>query len=175
MRRFGAILLMAAALAFGRVPEAHAALPADTATTTQTVTFQVDAINELAVSGNASLTVSSATAGSSPDDVTDATSTWSITTNEPSKKLAGDIDTAMPTGVTLTLEAEAPTKSDGTTSAGTSAGAVTLATTAADLVTGIAEAESTGSGLTYTLSATTDAGPVASETRTVTLYLVDGA
>lgn len=173
MRRIGLILLAVAGTALVGAPEARAALPADTATTTQTATFQVDAINELGVTGNPSLAVNSATAGSAPDDATDASTTWAITTNESNKKLAGDIDTAMPTGVTLNLSVQVPTQSDGTTT-GTST-AQDLTTTGQDLVTGIATAESSGRTLTYTLSATTDAGTVASETRTVTLYLVNGA
>lgn len=174
MRRIGLTLLAATGIILVGAPEARAALPADTVTTTQTVTFQVDAINELAVSGNPSLTVNSATAGSAPDAATDASTTWAITTNESSKKVAGDIDSAMPTGVTLELDMQAPTQSDGSVT-GTSAGALSLGTTGQDLVTGITTAESSGRTLTYTLTATTDAGTVANTTRTVTLYLVNGA
>lgn len=175
MKKSGFILLAAAALMLVRAPEVRAEVVADTTTSTQTVTLQVDAINELGVSGSPSLVVNSATAGSAPDDAVDASTTWAITTNETSKKLAGDIDTAMPSGVTLSLEVQAPTESDGSTATGTSAGAVTLGTTALDMVTGISNAQSSGRSLTYTLSATTDAGTLASTSRTVTLYLVDGA
>ena len=64
---------------------------------TQTVTYSVSAINELSVSGNpAALAVSTATAGSEPDDATDATTTYGISTNQTGTKITAAIDTAMP-------------------------------------------------------------------------------
>jgi len=51
-------------------------------TATQTVTYQVSAINEASVTGNPSaLTVSTATAGSDSAEVTDSTTFYAITTN----------------------------------------------------------------------------------------------
>lgn len=139
------------------------ALAANTAT--QTVTYEVSAINELSVSGNpGTLTVSTATAGSAPDAVSDATSTYAITTNETGRKITGAIDIAMPVGVTLTANLAAPT-------GGTSAGAVTLTALAADLVTGITELNESAKVITYDLSATSAAGVVPSATKTVTLTI----
>ncbi|MDI3543420.1 MAG: hypothetical protein PWP57_1025 [Candidatus Atribacteria bacterium] len=164
MRKY-LVLSLAVLLVFGL---GTVALAANTAT--QTVTYQVDAINEISVSGDPSaLTVSTATAGSEPDAVTDNSTTYAITTNETSKKITGAIDTAMPTGLTLEVNLAAPT------AGGTSAGDVALSATAADLVTGIAQIAESGLGITYTLSATVAAGVVTSATKTVTLTLTDAA
>jgi hypothetical protein len=135
---------------------------------TQTVTFEVQAINEITASGNpGALTISTATAGSQPDDATDATTTYNITTNGTTKKITGAVDVNMPANVTLKANLTAPT-------GGTSAGATTLTTVAADLVTGITQKAETAKTITYTLSATVAAGVVASDTRTVTLTVADG-
>jgi hypothetical protein len=137
------------------------------ATATQTVTYEVQAINELSVSSaTASLAVNAAVAGSAPTAVTDASTTYAITTNE-AKKITGAIDTAMPTGVTLKVTLAAP-------AGGTSSGDVTLSAIAADLVTGIATLNESGKTITYNLSATSAAGVVASATKTVTLTITAG-
>jgi hypothetical protein len=142
------------------------ALAANTAQ--QTVTFQVDAINEIAVSGNpGNLVVSTATPGSEPDDDTDASTSWDVTTNGTNKKMTGDINANMPANVTLETNLTAPT-------GGSSSGDMSLSTTAADLVTSITQVAESGLTITYTLSATIDAGTVAQDTRTVTLTLTDG-
>ncbi|KPL00808.1 MAG: hypothetical protein AMJ91_03255 [candidate division Zixibacteria bacterium SM23_73_3] len=142
------------------------ALAANTAQ--QTVTFQVDAIDEVSVSGNpANLVVNTATAGSQPDDDTDNSTSWAVTTNGTNKKMTGDINVDMPANVTLQVNLTAPT-------GGSSAGDVSLSTTAADLVTTITQVAESGLTITYTLSATIDAGVVAQDTRTVTLTLTDG-
>lgn len=136
--------------------------------TTQTVTYSVSAINELSVSGNpGAMTVSTSTAGSAPDAVSDATSTYAITTNESTRKITAAIDSAMPDGVTLTVSLAAPT-------GGTSAGAVTLGTVAGDAVTGITKLNESGKTITYNLSATSAAGVITSASKTVTLTIVSG-
>jgi len=138
-------------------------------TATQTLACEVQAINEISVSGEpVTLAVTAATAGSQPDSVTDDTTTYAITTNGTDKKITGAVDPAMPTGVTLKINLAAPT------GAGTSSGDITLAITSADLVTGITQVAETEMKITYTLSATVDAGVVASDTRTVTLTITDG-
>ena len=136
-------------------------------TATQTVTFQVTAIDEISVSGDpGALIVNSATAGSQPTAATDATTSYSLTTNGSGKKITGDIDSAMPANTTLAVTLTAPT-------GGTSAGQVTLTATAADLVTGISTLAESGITISYNFSATTAAGVVASDTRTATLTLTD--
>ncbi len=142
------------------------ALAANTAQ--QTVTFQVDAINEISVSGNpGNLAVSTATAGSEPDEDTDNSTSWAVTTNGTNKKMTGDIDSNMPSDVTLEINLVAPT-------GGSSSGDVSLSTTASDLATSVTQVAESGLTVTYTLSATVTAGTVAQDTRTVTLTLTDG-
>jgi hypothetical protein len=131
----------------------------------QTVTYEVQAINELSVSSpTVSLTVNSATAGQAPNVATDATTTYSITTNETGRKITGAINSNMPSGVTLSVTLGAPT---GASSAGKQA----LSTTAVDLVTGISTLNETGKSIGYELAATSAAGVVASASKTVTLTI----
>ncbi len=135
-------------------------------TATQTVTFEVQAINELSTSGNpGALVVSTASAGSEPDVATDSSTTYAITTNGTSKKITASISAAMPTGVTLKVELGAP--------AGASASQVTLGTTAVDAVTGITQVAESGKSISYELSALVTAGVVASDSTTVTYTVVD--
>lgn len=138
-------------------------------TAQQTVTFEVQAIDEISVSGNpAALIVSTATAGSEPDAVTNNATTYAVTTNGTNMKITGDLDVAMPANTTLQVNLTAPT-------GGSSSGAVTLSASAGDLVTGITQKAESGLTITYTLSATVSAGIVASDSRTVTLTLTAGA
>ena len=154
---------IAAIVAAGILGNTQLANAADTAT--QLVTFAVSAINELAVSGNpGALTVSTATAGSAPNAVTDSSTSYSITTNETDRKITGSIETNMPDGVILSATLAAPT---GATSSGKKA----LSTVATELVTGISTLNETGKPITYELSATSAAGVVPSATRTVTLTI----
>lgn len=134
---------------------------------TQDVTFEVQAINQIAFTGSPSLVVSTATAGSAPTSVT-AGATYAITTNQTNRKVTAQINSAMPSGVTLTVSLAAPT-------GGSSAGAVSLGTTAQDVVTGVSTVNQSGLSVTYTLSATAAAGVVASGTRTVTYTITAGA
>jgi hypothetical protein len=138
-------------------------------TAQQTVTYEVQAINELAVSSpTASLTVNSATAGSAPSVATDTSTSYAITTNQEGRKITGVINSNMPTGVTLSVTLAAPT---GATSLGKQA----LSTLAADLVTGISTLNESSKGISYELAATSAAGVVASATKTVTLTITAGS
>lgn len=156
------------ALSFAAVALAFAAATGEASAQTQTVSFSVDAVNQMSVSGNpGALAISSATAGSALNSASDASTTWAVTTNQTGTKVTAAIDLAMPTGVTLKVNLAAPTGA-------TSAGPVALGTLAADVVTGITKLEESGKVITYTLSATTAAGVVASSTRTVTYTVVAG-
>jgi len=134
-------------------------------TAENTVSYQVEPISEISVSGNpAVLIVNAATAGSVPTTVTDATTTYSYTANQ-TRKITAALNTAMPSGVTLKIHLVAPT-------GGTSVGDVTLTTGSADVVTGIPTVNETGKTITYMLSATVAAGVVASAQKTVTLTVL---
>jgi hypothetical protein len=138
---------------------------------TITVNYEVLAVNELNIDGaSVTLTVDGAgtTAGSAPSATSDDT-TYDITTNVANpavKKLTAAINTDMPTGLTLTLNATAP-------STGLSAGAVTITHTAADVVTSIDAVAESDINMSFGLSATVAAGTVASATKTLTLTLTD--
>lgn len=132
-----------------------------------TITFEVQAINELAISGDpGALVISTATAGSEPDAVSDATTTYAITCNETGHKITAQIDSAMPANVTLTIELEACSTS-------ISPGPVDISdATAKDVLTDIDLVAESGKTITYGLAATVAAGVVASQSRTVTLTLI---
>lgn len=134
---------------------------------TQTVTFQVDAINKISVSGSpAAMAINTAVAGSAPTSVTNAATTWAVTTNQTGSKVTAAIDLAMPAGVTLSLLLVNPT--------GATSSTVALGTIAADAVTTITKLNESAKTVTYTLAATSAAGVVASASRIVTLTMVAG-
>lgn len=130
-------------------------------TTTATATFQVTAINEVSVSGNPAKLIIDSKADIDAG-VTDATTTWAITTNDTaSVKVTGQIDAAMPTNTSLSVTLAAPATN------GTSAGEKALGVTAVDLVTGMSQLNETGLGVTYKFTAT-QAAAVVDGSRTVT-------
>lgn len=139
---------------------------AEAATTaTSTVTYTIGSINAISVSGNpGTLTINSATAGSSPVAATDATTTYSVTTNNTPIKVYGQVATAMPSGTTLTITLVSP-------SGGTSAGAVAMTTSQAALVTGIGNIAASSLTITYSLTATLSASQVSAATNTVTFTI----
>jgi hypothetical protein len=132
----------------------------------QTVTFQVNAVNQIAFSGSPSLLINSATAGSDPTSATAAAS-WAVTTNQTAAKVTASINSAMPAGLTLKVDLTAPT-------GGSSAGATTLGTTAVDVITGITKLAEGSLGVSYSLDATAAAGVQSSTTRTVTYTITGG-
>jgi hypothetical protein len=137
-------------------------------TATQTVNFQVDPINQIAISApSVSLAVSSATAGGTPQSTPNATTTWAVTTNQTGAKVTAALSSAMPTGLTLSVGLAAP-------AGATSAGAQALGTTAVDLVTGLTKLNQSGLTVTYTLAATAAAGVVAPASRVVTYTITGG-
>ena len=136
-------------------------------TSTQTVTFQVDAINQISFSGSPSLLINAATAGSAPTSVTATGSTYSVTTNQTGAKITASIASVMPTGLTLSATLTAP-------AGATSAGLKSLSTTASDMVTTISKLNAASLSVTYQLDATAAAGVVVSATRVVTYTITGG-
>jgi hypothetical protein len=145
---------------------AAAAASASAQTATQTVTFQVDAINQVGVTGAPTMAITAAVAGSAPTSVTSAGNTWAVTTNQSTAKITAAIGVAMPAGVTLSCNLGAP-------AGATSAGLKALGTVAVDVVTGITKLNASGLSLSYQLDATAAAGVITSTTRVVT-YTVTG-
>lgn len=125
-------------------------------------------VDFIAVSGNpATLRVQTAVAGSQPDAVSDQTTTYSITTSIGTSKIVGQLNAALPSGVTLQVMLEAPT-------GGTSLGLVPLNTTPSDLVTNlpIISLLSSNRSITYTLSATVNAAPFSTQNVLVTYTIM---
>ncbi len=120
----------------------------------------------LTVSGSPSaMTVSVATAGSQPNAVSDNSTTYSaLTVLLAPKKITAQVNSNMPTGVTLTITLAA-------TTGAISAGAVALDAVARDVVTNLTNTLLETKGITYRLSATVAAGVVLIASRTVTLTL----
>lgn len=144
------------------------AMSAMAQTATQTVTFAVNGINRISVSGPASLTVNTATAGSQPSSAASSGITWAITTNQTNQKVTAELTAAsggnMPSGLTLTADMAQP-------SVGSTDGAQTLSTTPVRLVSGLTRVAQSGMALTLTLAADVSAGVVSSTSRDV-LYTV---
>lgn len=129
------------------------------------VSFQVDAINALSVSGNPSLLlISAATAGTVPDSAT-ASGTYAITTNQTGRKITASINSNMPTGLTLKVLFEAPAGSG-------VAARKTLSSGSEDVVTGIGPLSESGLAIGYSLHATALAAVAAEASRTVTYTIV---
>jgi len=120
----------------------------------------------IAVSGSLTLRVSTALAGAAPSATSDASSTYFMYAPTAGTRLVAQLNTAMPSGLTLT--ANLSTKS------GISQGAVTLDTSPQSLVTGISQGFYSSSTITYRLVATLAAGVVTVQTRTVTFTLIAG-
>jgi len=145
---------------------AGAVSAASAQTATQVVTFQVDAVNQIAFSGSPSLVINTATAGNNPTNAT-AGATWAVTTNQTGAKITASIGSNMPAGLTLSANLSAP-------AGAASAGSLSLSTVAVDLVTSITKLAQSGISLTYTLAATAAAGTFTSSTRTVTYTITGG-
>lgn len=127
---------------------------------------ETPAASIVTIAGNVSLTVNSAiSVGGGLAPGSDST-TYTVTNTIGTKKLVGRLSTAMPSNTTLQIQLAAP-------SGATSAGVVTLTASDQNLVTGIGLVSEVGLDMTFTLSATVQAGLLSPGTRTLTLTLVD--
>lgn len=142
---------------------------ANAQTASQIVRFQVNAVNQLAVTGNPSpLVVNAAAAGSAPAAATSAGTSYAITTNQANQKITASIDQAMPAGVSLEINLGAP-------AGASSAGDVSLNMADADVVTGISNTAATSLPITYRLVAAPSAQVAGPASRTVTFTIVAGS
>jgi len=135
---------------------------------TISVSFTIDPINEINIAGTSlTLRVNAAVAGSQPTQVSQST-TYSISTNcvANTKKLTAAINSAMPAGLTLSINVTAPT---GAVSSGTTV----ITNVAANVVTGIDAVAQSDLAVTFYLNATAAAGVVSAASKTLTLTLVD--
>ena len=122
----------------------------------------------IGASGNPGLLrVSAAVSGSEPIAVSNSTTTYTVSTPNPSRlyNITAQLNAAMPIGLTLTATLAAPPGA-------TSLGPIALDQTARDVVTGIPRRTDSTHGITYQLVATVAAGVVPVSTRIVTLTIV---
>ena len=155
------VLLMAVGFCLGLTGTALAGNEA-----TQTATYEVTEVNELTMSGNPSMTIDTATAGLHPTDAEADPVYYAITTNCSGKKITAKIDSDMPTKTSLVINVTPP--------AGASMqGEQPLSAVAVDVVKDIVPVAGSGLEITYIFGADYDAGVIASDTRTVTLTLMD--
>lgn len=126
--------------------------------------FARPAANILTVSGSpANMIITTAVAGQPPTVITDATTTYTITTGAGGGRgVTGQLNTALPAGVSLTVTLAA-------CGGGTSYGPIVLTATAQNLVHGVTATSGCTATITYQLSATVAAGVVALQSKTVTL------
>src|SRR5205823_3439307 len=136
-------------------------------TATQTVTWQIDAVNQVAVTGSPTMAVTAAVSGNPPTSVTSSGNTWAVTTNQSTAKNTASIGSAKPAGVTLSANLRAPAGAG-------SAGLGALSTAAVDVVAGITKLNASGLSLSYQRDASSSAGVVASTTRVVTYTITGG-
>ncbi|MEO8337494.1 MAG: hypothetical protein ABI664_21135 [bacterium] len=115
----------------------------------------------------AAMTINSVlAAGSQPTSRTDASTSYRLTSLfAPDKKITAQLNSPMPTGMTLTANLAAA-------GGGTSNGAIALDATARDMVIEIGAALFSTSTIAYVLSATVAAGVVPSQSRTVALTIL---
>lgn len=118
----------------------------------------------LTISGTPSLVITAAVPGAGLTPATDATSSYSLTTVGANQKLVARLLAPLPAGVTLKIQL----------SGTSSAGQVTLTTTDQDVVNAILIPGVYTGTITYTLSATIDAGPQPTSSPTVQFSLVNG-
>lgn len=123
---------------------------------TQQVTAVVSAVDTIDVTGSPTLTTGVNAA------VTDASSSYAITTNGTGRSITVALDTNMGTGRTLTLTMAAPS--------GAASSPVVLTSTAQTAVTGVANVSASGLALSYNFVADATAAP-GSETKTVTFTI----
>jgi hypothetical protein len=109
---------------------------------TQTVTFEVKAINEIAIHGSPNML--HATPGRADSD---SRTTYAISTNEDDRKIMVSLGEPLPEGAILTVNLKAP-------SGATSLGDVVLSDTPADAVIGISRLAEKNLTITYTLRST---------------------
>jgi hypothetical protein len=161
---------IAAILSAGILTLGHTGFAADTAE--QTINMTVPVVNEITVSGDASLVLLTPTAGAGFADVTNSLTTYAVTTNETAKKITGDLAAPMPTGLTLFVHLNVPS-STGSTAANVAEQDMSDGT-AKDLVTGISNVNDASSAIDYRLSATAEAAS-GSPTATMTFTITDEA
>jgi hypothetical protein len=155
------------AILLALVPPACAA--ADSSSATQAVQMAVLPIRVIAISDAPPVLVRShAAAGQEPDGVTEASTTYALTTNETNLKITGRLGAPLPADVSLTVSLAAPTGAS-------SVGEVALGATDVDLVTGISKLAESGRTISLRFAAPVSAGVASSTLNSLVLTLTDGS
>lgn len=113
------------------------------------------------------LRITTATAGSPPDDAVNTATTYTVRVrnkNQP-QKIVAELNATMPVGTTLTIDLSPVNKATGV-------GPVSLTTTPQDLVVDISNTLNRTAAIAYTFSASSAAGVIPSSIRTVTFTLL---
>ncbi|MDN3505560.1 MAG: hypothetical protein P0S95_08300 [Rhabdochlamydiaceae bacterium] len=132
----------------------------------QQVTLNVGSFDSISVpSGALSLTVSTATAGSEPESATTSSSITYLSTTANAKKIVGTV-ASLPASTTLALQVN-PVEG----SHGTSAGSVSLSSSAQDLLTAIPQFTLGDSTTSFSFTAPVAAGSFSGANATVTLTI----
>ncbi|MDZ7673013.1 MAG: hypothetical protein U5K53_09320 [Halanaerobiales bacterium] len=127
----------------------------------QDVIISVNALNEITLSkSEVSLAVTSPTESSVTEEVSDASTTMSYSTNESNQKITAELDRGMPLGITLMVEVAS--------TSGTSEGQVVLEEFPEDIITGLSNISESGQTVTYTVAADMFAEPTPGVTYTIT-------
>jgi len=135
-------------------------------TATQLVSIRVTPVSTIKVSGNPGILEARPTEDGNASEAKDSSTSYSFYTTEKNRKITGSISENTPEHTALKVRLQAP-------SGGASAGDVQLSTSPRDLVTGIATNQGKNLPITYTFSATKDAGTVPLTQLTVT-YTITG-
>lgn len=133
-------------------------------TATQTLTINVNASSSIAVSGNPNtLIVSCIDPTTGQSSWTDSSTTYDVATNLADQQITAQLDSNLPTGLTLRLNMVAPP-------GGATNTPIFLDNTSQSVVAGISNVSATGLAIYYTLYGTATT-PVGTYTRTVTLTI----
>lgn len=132
---------------------------------TATVTWTIDPISILSISGNpAPYVVNAAIAGAHPTCAADHFTTYAVTTNSSDQKITALLDADLPDGISIGVFLQAP---EGATTMGT----VELSSAPQNLVTGISNVAQSDLAITYNMSVSALAAPASTASRTIT-YII---
>lgn len=162
VKPFTAIALLAALFVQGLMAQSQGS------SVTQSVTIEVKPIAKISVTGNPGpLLIADAVAGSNLASVSDANTSYSLTTNLDNMKIVASINERMPAGTELLVRLSS--------SKAASMGVVDLsgAISPVDVVTGISRCSDTHQSISYTFAANADVSEVPQQSRVVTLTLTD--
>lgn len=150
------------AIAIGALLDIHAA-----PSSPNTLTYLIPTVQAFSINGTPTFTFTTPTAGQDFSAVTDASSTYNVTTNlgAGKGKITGALSAALPTGLSLNVTFAVPS-----TSGGTNVANATLSTTATTVMNGLNNGAYPSVGLTYVMSALVGTAAVVSNSTITATY-----